>query len=584
MLYDVYQIGVNKNSDSDKSELELLYRTDSTNSLDYVLSMNFECKDKEVVYTGVDVAEISKRSSEKYLLRKDASNGPNFGPTAIKVEYQKTVEKKILPWFQNSKKLLQTEKKNDSADIMGKVGVLMQENLHKICEDLESAAPDNKKSGVLITVKINEKFPYEREEILYCYKQMIKSKVIGGGKNEGTCCLCKQKKSLIEGVNVFKFYTKDKPGFILGGCRDEVFWRNCPVCPDCEPILREGKKYMAEHLRFRFYGLDYYMLPSTLKSDTNIELLELLADLNEKQFSFKKTSEDAFHTLNEDIFDHLKDQEDISSFHIIFLKQEQSAERILLDMKDIYPSRFQELYQGKQIVRPLLKELSKEEFGFDFFRNFLFKTEKEMGNADLDKLFLNLTQAIFLKNPFKMELLLPHYLREIRKALYDSNTFDSIMLKAWIGVRYLYEVGCFTYEKERTEVMKDKKMLEFMEQYDSGLDTGLKQSLVLTGAFIMKVLNIQAYYLNGAKPFMNCLKELKMRQEDVEGVLKDAYNKMIEYESLSKESERILDEIYHLQFHEGKWPLSTNQINYYIAGGMRLMPKLYACLEEEKND
>lgn len=584
MLYDVYQIGVSRGSASDQSNLKRLYRTDSTKNLDYVLSINFECRDKEAAYTGVEIAEISHRAGEKYLLRKDASNGPNFGPAAIKVEYQKTVEKKLLPWFQNAKKLLEAEKKPDSAEVMGRIGALIHENLHKICGDLQAADTGDKKSSVLIIVKLNGKLPYDCEEILYCYKKMIEDKVIGAGDQEGICCLCKEKKRLIDGVNVFKFYTKDKPGFILGGCRDEVFWRNCPVCPDCEPILREGKKYMTEHLKFRFYGLDYYILPSTLRSETNEELLELLADLNEKQFSFKSTSVDAFHTLNEDIFDHLKDQEDISSFHILFLRQEQSAERILLDMKDIYPSRFQELYRAKEKIKPLLREFTDEGFGFGFYRSFLLKTEKEMRNTDLDKLFLSLTQAVFLKEPFKMDLLLPHYLREIRNALHDGNGFDSVVTKAWFGVRYLYEIGCLHYQEERDEQMKDEKIREFMQQYDAGLDTGVKQSLFLTGAFIMKVLHIQAYNLNGAKPFMSHLKELKLRQEDVEGVLKDAYNKMLEYDSFSKESQRILDEIYHLQFQQGKWPLSTNQINYYIAGGMRLMPQLYAVLEEDKNE
>ncbi len=599
MIYDVYQIGKAMSGQSGAGELEALYQTDTTD-VDYILSIDFDFDNDVLVYQGIGITEYNPSlGTERFLLRKGGSNGPNFGPSAKKTEIPKTVEKKILAWFRDA------SKENKNQELFSRVAEYMGSNLADICKEIEERAPADKKAKLLITVRIGGRFPKDVPAILEYYKTIVDNKITGKGEElNGTCCLCKKRNSkLIPAVNVFKFYTKDKPGFISGGFQEEMFWRNCPVCTSCEPVLREGKQYMLSRLHFRFYGMDYYILPSTTQYHTVAELSDMMDKLNHHRFSFQEVAEDEFRNADEDFWDYLKEEADIHSFRMVFFKQDNSAERILLDVKDVFPSRFRELYDAKERVRKGFEEVSKQKFNFRYYRDFLSKTEKEMRNNDLDTLFLQLTQAIFLREKVSLDVLLPHYLREIRKAFHAEQYFHNTVLKAVIGVRYLQEIGCMTADSGQTEMDENELMMEggekmsdnskenncdeklslFLSQYNAGFDTPLKQALILTGVLVQKVLNIQAYNLNGSTPFRSRLKGFKMRQRDVNGLMSDAIEKMNEFETYSADSRKIYQEIVkRIGKSPAVWPLTADELNFYVSAGMPLMEECYEMIKEEK--
>jgi CRISPR-associated protein Csh1 len=129
----------------------------------------------------------------------------------------------------------------------------------------------------------------------------------------------------------------------------------------------------------------------------------------------------------------------------------------------------------------------------------------------------------------------------------------------------------------------DEKLQEILSPYSAGLDTNIKKALVLTGALAKKVMNIQFKELNGSMPFASKLKGLKMRQVDVQGLISEAVNKMMEYKSFSKSSEIIANTAFKLIIEtEPKWDLSTDEINFFIAGGMTLSREIYEKLKEEE--
>lgn len=584
MIYDIYQIGKSTSDQGQDGDMEALYKTDSISDINYILSIDFVFSNEVLAYQGISIIEHNPNlNSDRYLLRKGGANGPNYGPSAKKTEYPKTVEKKLLAWFKDAAKAMSDD--DQDGKMMQLIADYMQENLSSLCEDLQAKEPADKKAKILLTIKVNEKYPQDIPAFFACYKSIVEKKVVGEGEElKGTCCLCKaQEQKLIPAVNVFKFYTKDKPGFISGGFQEDMFWRNCPVCTDCEPILRKGKQYMLDHLRFRFYGLDYYILPSTTQYHTTKELTAILDEIDHRRFSFQKAAEDEVRSADEEFLDYLKEESDIHSFRIVFFKQENSAERILLDMKDIFPSRFKELYDARNMVKGMFEAVSKQSFNFRFYRDFLSKTEKGMRNNDLDALFLTLTQAIFLKEKIGLEVLLPHYLREIRSAFLEDSYFRNTVLKALIGIRYLQEICCM--EKRGVEKVmekRDEKIASFLAQYDTGFDTPLIQMLVLAGVLVQKVLNIQAYNLNGATPFVNRLKGFKMRQDDVMGLLKEGVSKMREYDSFSVESKKLYGEISRLIGNvPSVWPITTDKINFYISAGMALADECYEMMKEE---
>jgi CRISPR-associated protein Csh1 len=577
MLYDVYRVGKavgNSNGDDDK-----LLIPETPKDITNVISLCFDKNRDEVIYTGIDITDYNVDMAHKYLLRKASSNGANFGPSAQLTEVNKTLNKKIAAWFKD----FQSEELDDNdKNFISQIYQIINDNQKEIEDYINKNMPKGKGVKNLITVKVNGRFPSDIEVFYQIYSDKVRKKLVGEENYKGTCCLCGKKNvDLLPKVDVFKFYTFDKPGFISGGFHEEDIWRNCPVCISCEPILREGKKYMLEHLGFNFYGLNYYLIPSsTCNQDVQDILVDLLENISNKSFSFKEESADKIDSLSDDIFDELAEYGDVNSFRIIFFKKENSAERILLDIKDIFPSRFSELYSAKYKIEKMYSNIIDEKFNFSYFREFLRKTDSKMRESDLDNNFLSLTRDVFTGEKLSIHTLLPHYMRNIRYAFLNDEKFYITTMHAWMGIDYLYEIGCIAYNMED---FMDEKLQEMLGPY-VGLDTDIKKALVLIGALIKKVTNIQSIKLNNATPFISKLKGLKMRQVDVQGLVSEAVNKMQEYESYSKESEFIVKTISEYIFKSpSDWKLSIDEINFYIAGGMSLSKKIYDGLNGKSN-
>lgn len=580
MLYDVYRVGKaigNSNDANDKLLIPEMPK-DITN----VISICFERKREEVIYTGIDMTDYNLSIAQKYLLRKGSSRGTNYGPSAQLTEVNKTLKVKIIAWF---KELQHRNTDENGQSLISQISQLINNNQEEIENYIKNNMPKGKGVKILLTVKVDEKFPADVEDFYQSYSDRIKERIIGKNNHKGTCCLCgKSNVDLLPKVDVFKFYTFDKPGFITGGLQEKDIWRNCPVCISCEPILREGKKYMLDNLGFNFYNLNYYLIPSsTCNQDVQEILLDLLENISNKSFSFKEGAAKEIDSLSDDIFDELAEYGDVNSFRIIFFKKENSAERILLDIKDIFPSRFKELYDAKYKMEETYNSITDEKFNLNYFREFLSKSDNKMSKNDLDSNFLSLTKNLFTGEKLSLETLLPHYMRNIRYAFLNEDKFHVTTLHAWVGANYLYEIGCII--DYRKEDFMDENLMEILRPYSAGLDTDVKKALVLTGVLVKKVLNVQRVELNGAAPFTSRLKGLKMRQADVQGLISEAVNKLHEYKKYYKDSQLIVKVISELIFRsDANWKLSSDEINFYIAGGMALSHKIYNEINEKTKE
>lgn len=582
ILYDIYKMGKVLAGESN------LFAPETPKNITNVISLCFEINEESIQYKGVAVTDYSLDIAEKYLLRKAGSNGANYGPTAQLTEIDKTLNKKIIAWFKDAKI---EESDNSYKKYLEDIYNFLIENKENIEKEINNNMPKGKGINNLLTVNINDKFPIDVKYIYKIYSDKLKNKLVGSDNHVGTCCLCGEDNvSLIPKVDVFKFYTLDKPGFISGGFSERNVWRNCPVCISCEPILREGKKFMLDNLRFDFYGLSYYLIPSTTSGMiTNEILLSRLHDIKDKNFSFEKDKINLIHTLSDDIFDVLAEENDINSYRILFFKKDNSAERIILDIKDIFPSRFKALYSAKAKIEKVYKNAfndinSKEDMYFDFyyFRESLRKTDNKRRTNDLDSEFLILARAIFLKEKVSDKMLISHYMRNIRNTFSEDGAeikFSKAVLRAFAGLSYLKEIGCICCKEES---FMNEKLHIALEPYKLGLDTDVKKSLLLTGALVKKTMNIQANKLNGATPFTNKLKEFKMRQSDINAIIKEVVNKMIQYDSYSKDSKILVEEVFELMLRSpADWKMLIDDINFYIVGGMTLSKKIYDSLKEE---
>lgn len=580
LIYDVYKVGKAIRDIMENDEMDSMLNPETPANITHVLAIDLIQEGDVVKYKGISSSEYNQDDAKKFLLRKASSNGPNYGPSAQLTVDEKTLTKKIAAWFRDAKDETQnTEMKK----IFSEIYEVIIKNKKEILREINEQKPKGKKVQILLTVSLNNQFPLYVEMFFKYYSQKIKRKIIGEENHKGTCCLCGENDvSLVPKVDIFKFYTLDKPGFISGGFSERDIWRNCPICISCEPILREGKKFMLEYLKFRFSGFDYYVIPSTTcNDDTQESLIGIMIDkISQKSFKLQEESNKDFESLCNDMFEELSNERDIKSFRIIFFKKDNSAERILLDMKDIFPSRFAVLYSAKYMMEEIFEELTKEKFSFRYFRQFLSKTDPSSKVNDLDANFLALMQAIFIKKRISLEILLPHYMRNIRRAFLNEEYFFHNVLRSWIGIKYLQEIGCIKYKEDEGYV--NEKIEKLLEPYDIGLNTNLKKALMLIGVLAQKVMNIQAKNLNGSTPFTKKLKDFRLRRADVQGLFAEEIKIMQQYESFSKSSKLIAEAVTELIIKsDAEWTLSVDEINFYIAGGLVLSNKIYEGLKEE---
>ncbi len=579
MIYDIYRVG--KAVSGYDEEMEPLLKPDMPKNITHVIWINIRQNEKDVNLDGIEVLEYSENTPLLTLLRKASSNGTNYGPSAQVTEVEKTFTKKLMPWFQEAAKEADMEEDQKALFAIYEV---MTVNQQEIIHIIGEKAVKGKNVNYVVSVRLNDAVPLKVPMFYRYYEKKIRKKIVGEDNYTGTCCLCGKKNvSLVPKLDVFKFYTLDKPGFVSGGFREEDIWRNCPVCTSCEPVLREGKKYVLNNLHFKFVGLDYYLIPSSTCGEMRLDLLlSRLTDITNKSFSFKEASENDFQTLSGDIFEELSEQKDINSYRILFFRKDNSAERILLDIKDVFPSRFSMLYSAKHKMEAIYQEITGEKFTFRYFRNYLSKSEPSSRVYDLDNNFLALTQAIFQKQKVSMEALMPFYMNNIRRAFLNDEYFFHVTIRAWIGIQYLQEIGCINCEEGERKM--DARLEAVLEPYGKGLNSDIKKALMLTGVLVQKVMNIQTMNLDGSAPFFNRLKGLKMREADVKGVLKEALKLMQEYKSFSNASRMISEAVMELILNTpaDKWGLSTDELNFYVAGGMTLSKKIYEQLKEEQ--
>lgn|GEM_PF-627536 len=584
MIEDIYRIGLalkcmNKNT---SGAIDEDIMPDKSAKIDQIVAI---CLSSRGNYQGVTLVEYGSENAESILLKKKSPNGPNYAPTAQITEFEKTLNVKIVSWFKWAKKQgEQFELDTDELQFISNVENTLEENEASIIKEY-TAFNLPKKGAYVLTVMVDSKFPVDVPAIFKLYAGSIREKRERAGK--GTCSLCNKKGTdIIPKSTVFKFFTVDKPGNVSGGFGESNVWRNYPVCAECETVLGKAKEYIWDNLKFDYVDMQYYLIPSTLSVDPTLEkLITILEELRIKSFSFKEEASKSLKRSEKQIWNVINLENDINSFTLLFVESEMAGnvERIVLELKDIYPSRVKRLYEAKKAVEKSFEERI-ESFNFKFIRDFLSRSDKKTKDKDLTSLFLDVTRKLFKKEKIEQKILLPHYMREIRQCLGSGDNmrqFSDVALKAWVSIAYLIEAECIKSERG---VNMDTRFDALYKKYGAGLDCELKCALFLTGALVRKVMDIQFAKIK-SMAFRDRLMGLKMRQEDVLRVINEAQQKMYEYDSYSNESKQIVEQIMQLILKSpSKWPMTVDEINFYISAGMSLYKEIYAAAGESKSE
>lgn len=565
-----------------KSFLESLIEDPNSNGkYNSVCVITLEKTDDNIIFSDVELEEYKKDYKMKYLYRSASAGEPNFSPSAKLTEPEKTFPNKILGWFNKVLKEKLLDISQEERIIISNIQRELERNAEHIVDGIKKIRKEITKKGesVFITIKIRENneeyYPGDKDLFIKVLVQMVQNKDLKIFSENKTCAICKNNKNIVIGNgNVYAFYVLDKPGFITSGFKKELAWKNFPLCLECKRSLEEGKRYIEGNLKFNFAGLSYQLIPKFIMSKTGKEdIIEILID-STKLISLKNREKRKYLADEEEILDILSELQDILSLNFLFIEKQQAAEKILILIEDVFPSRLKTIFSAKDRV----DELFKNNFTFTTIRKFFSKSDPSKREFDLDRYFLELVYKIFKDNPVDYRFILKFLMMKIR---------DSFIKDEYIYIRYAFEIIKFLEYLNlipmEVRQLEPRVFDELFKKYQPTFDTPIRRGIFLLGALTELLLRKQ-YKERKSKPFLKELKSLKMDQKDFLGLLPKIQNKLEEYSSFDKGKKIIAEEAAHYLLLGGEdWEMSIDEMNFYFSCGMNLAEEVAEIVYPDKD-
>jgi len=588
MLSAIREVGKWQISKSGKNELEVLIKEPKFKTGGKVVLIRIDV-DKNV-FEDVELEDYDSAKTQRYLFRGGVSQGPNPTPVAnipnakngnneqetqknLETQIRKTFGGKIQKWFDKH-----SNSSKENGNVLENIRKILSDNDDKITKAIQTCIKDiDKKEGKLLTIKIKQsdewKYIGDFDVFRKSLKEIENKKTVEISASDKNCSICGMRKVLVSGdSSVFKFYTIDKPGFITGGFNENLAWRNFPVCPECKLELEEGRKFIENNLAFGFYRISRYLLiPKLLLGSINVnsEVIGILLDSN-KIVSLKDRVKKRITDANNEILEILADEKDVLTLNFLFLRKEQSAERILLLIEDVFPSRIKKIFAAKEYV----DKIFDEDFNFGRIRSFFSKSSVGKRENDLNKYFLEIVDSVFKGRRLDFAFLLKFYMTAIHKEFINDGYFIPRVKDALMDTMFFENLGLISFEE--VDNMGESIFSSVFARFGKSFGSSAKRGIFLMGALTQLLLNKQWSERNAKPSFMKHLKGLKMDEKDVKALLPKVQNKLEEYDSFDKGKKLIASEAskYILEAGENwkeNYKMSNDEINFYFACGMNLV-------------
>ncbi len=582
MLEAVKELGELVIQRENKNLLESLIEDPNSNGrYNNVIAIIFKKEDNNLYFSDVEVEEYKRDFIMKYLYRSGSANGPDFSPTAKLTEPEKTFPMKILGWFSKTLKDKNIYLSEEDRMFLERIQEELEENKEYIMQKIKEIRQDiSKKESIFITIKIEEEgedyYPGDLEVFKRSLIKNVERKELEIFSEKEVCSICKEEKDIVIGnAGVYAFYTLDKPGFIVGGFDKDLAWRNFPVCLDCKRAMEEGKRFIRENLRFSFAGIPYQLIPKfILGKDYIKDIVDIFSD-SSKIISLKKEVKKAYLADEEEILDYLSETQDLLTLNFLFIKEQQSAEKILLLIEDVFPSRLKSIFLAKGYV----DRLFDENFTFRTIRNFFSKSDPNKGSYDLDKYFLEVVDSIFKNKSIDRSFIMDFLMRRIRDRFIKDESLTVCIKEAFMVVIFLERLNLLDME---VKDMETRLFDDLFKKYEPTFEAPAKKGLFLLGALTELLLRKQ-FKERGSKPFMKELKSLKMDKKDFIGLLPKIQNKLEEYDAFDKGKRILAEEASHYLLLAGdSWGMGVDEMNFYFACGMNLVQEVADIIYPDK--
>ncbi len=563
-------------------------------------------------YKKIDISENGNHLKNKLIYKRGASRGTDKTPTAkVAKSIVGTFRLKIKAWFDLNKEtsfLEESERK-----FLNQISDLFSTDEERIIKDLEEQFKLIDAKGVVLSLQFIENsdlkyigdfdffsgFIVQESKTAYKFSKTFKKYSFS---NDKVCSVCNDLKQEVFGYfTSLGFYTVDKPGMVTGGFRQDLSWKNYPVCLDCALDIENGIKFKEKHFDLRFYGFRYYLIPTIIHDKGKSEIIDAIAEYNRNQ-KINSKSKNAVLNPEEDVFDLLKDYQNHVHFNLLFYdKPNKGVFRILESIEEVLPSRIRRLYETKDYVDGLFifKKPEKDgkrifRYSFGILRDF-FPSGKIRGNHD--KIFLQIVHKIFAGLPIQYEFLVTHIMRAVRNRFVNNSNYWFQTLSGFMMLIYFYKLGILNNFKGAVNMTPDfyksfeirktddyeVKVDGFFDQFNDFFKTNNKRGIFLIGVLTQFLMNIQKDKRDST-PFRSQLKGLKMDANDITGLLPKLVEKLEQYEkNYYTKLEKLISKYLISAGDHKNWIFTIDEMNYIFVLGMNLSG-YFKILQEEKEN
>ncbi len=545
---------------------------------DRVVALEFDATGH---YTGAKPYPFNERDLPRYLFKKaKGSNPPTLTPSLVL--NRGAIERSLKNARNAYRKLRALAPSLPDLELSNEA--LWPHMAQDIVQAIEGT---RKRERVLLTVRVDGRWMGERDD----FRRALLTKFHEEGQEslvQGQCAVCGEEKEVSGDISPFKFYTIDKPGYVVGGFDKALAYKAFPLCYDCRDLIQRGRQHVEANLTFAFAPrIRYLLIPDFIfgKEAVRQDVLDILTqDREQRQQRLHILSRREMRRITadeEDILDLLSQERDVMTFHFLFMTRQQGREAIDLYIQDVYPSRLRALFQAKDAVDRALRIPREDgswrdyDFTYATLYRFFSKADPNKRDPDLLRHFYDLVDRTFRAAPVSTNYLIPFLMAQIRHDVVtpdrrDQGFYRFTLLDALASLMFIL----FTTQKEVPMSNQSPSTLEAYLESLPALDDDLKKGLFLLGALTERLLRVQYQERNSA-PFWKALKSLKMNATDMQGLLPKVRNKLQEYDRFGR-GEATLFQLASSYFAQTKmpWKMSVDELNFYFALGMGLFPQV----------